>query len=126
MLTLERPVVDLELSDEEVTRILDALDESELPIGDSERRSERRYLRGTALLVRLTRPGFTTADFRVRLRNISQHGVAFLSRYDWAPGTRLFVELPIGEQLAPTEKAAVVKRNREVADKVYEIGAEFR
>jgi hypothetical protein len=125
MQTLERQVIDLELSDEAVTQLLDALDEAELPSSDSERRSERRYLRGTALLVKLTRPGFTTADFRVRLRNISHHGVAFLSRYDWSPGTRLFVELPIGEQLAPSEKAAVVRRSREVAANVYEIGAEF-
>jgi hypothetical protein len=125
MQTLERPVIDLELSDEEVTQLLDALDEAELPIADSDRRSERRYLRGTALLVKLTRPGFTTADFRVRLRNVSNHGVAFLSRYDWTPGTRLFVELPIGDHLAATEKASIVRRSREVAEDVFEIGAEF-
>ena len=126
MLTSNRPIVDLDISDDEVTRILDELDEAEVPMTDSERRSERHYLRGTALLVKLSQPGFTTADFRVRLRNISRHGVAFLSRYDLAQGTRLYAELPIGDHLSPTEKAAVVRRSRQVEENVYEIGAEFQ
>ena len=120
-----RPIHDLGLSDAEVTELLDNLDAGEIDTRESERRSLRRYLRGTALIVRMSRPGFTAADFRVRLRNISQHGVAFLSRHAWEPGTQICLELPIGPDLAIVEQQAVVVRSRHIEGEIHEIGAEF-
>ena len=120
-----RSIYDLELSDEEVTAILDKLDAEETQVRVSERRSLRRFLRGTALVVRMSLPGFTMADFRVRLRNISQHGLAFLSRYTLEPGTRLTLQLPIGSDLSMVEKPAVVVRSRLVEGLIHEVGVEF-
>ena len=120
-----RSIYDLELSDEEVTAILDRLDAEELRVKTSGRRSLRRFLRGTALVVRMSLPGFTMADFRVRLRNISQHGVGFLSRYALEPGTRLTLQLPIGPDLSMVEKPAVVVRSRPVEGPIHEVGVEF-
>ena len=125
MSTTSRPVHDVGLSDEQVTLILDKLDAMEARVKKSERRSDRRYLRGTAMLVNLSRPGYTMADFRVRLRNISRHGVAFLSGNAMQPGTRLRIQLPIGPDLSIVEQEAVVTRCRQVESQVHEIGAEF-
>ncbi len=121
----QRPVYDIGLSDEEVSRILDKLATDEVDVRGSERRSPRRFMLGTALIVGMSRPGFATADFRVRLRNISRHGVAFIGRYALAPGTLLNLQLPIGPDLDITQEPAVVVRCRKVEEGVYEIGADF-
>ena len=120
-----RAIQDLGLSDAEVTKLLDELDACEVEPRASERRSNRHPFRGTALVVKMSLPGFTTADFCVRLRNISRHGVAFLSRHAFEPGAKLSLELPIGQHLEIVERQAVVVRNRQVGDQVYEVGAEF-
>ena len=125
MSTSCRTVQDLGISDEEVTRILDRLDEAERQVKTSERRSTRRYLRGTAMIVNMSRPGYTMADYRVRLRNVSDHGVVFLSRHAWDAGTRFDIELPIGPDLSIVEKKATVVRCRHVEGPICEIGAEF-
>jgi len=75
-----RPVYDIELTDEEVTELLEKLASEETDVHKSERRSPRRFCIGTALIVDLSLPWFAGADFRVRMRNTSQHGVAFLCR----------------------------------------------
>lgn len=120
-----RTVYDIELTDEEVTELLERLDSAEGKVTNSERRSQRRFCIGTALIVGMSLPGFAGADFRVRLRNISQHGVAFLSRHPFQPGVRLGIELPIGPDLTPVERPACVVRCRQVTEKVFEIGADF-
>ena len=125
MATSCRTVQDIDLSDEEVTRILDRLDAMERRTKSSERRSPRRYLRGTAMITNMSLPGYTTADYRVRLRNVSEHGVVFLSRHAWDAGTRFDIELPIGPDLSVVEKRAAVVRCRHVEGPICEIGAEF-
>ena len=125
MSTSCRTVQDLDISDEEVNRILDRLDAMERQTKSSARRSDRRYLRGTAIITNMSLPGYTTADYRVRLRNVSQHGVVFLCRHSWEPGTRFDIQLPIGPDLSVVEKTAVVVRCRYVEGPICEIGADF-
>jgi hypothetical protein len=120
-----RSIQNIDLSDAEVTKVLDALDASEVQGRVCERRSPRRPIRGTALIVGSSRPGFTMADYRVRLRNISRHGVAFLSQHEWAKGAKICLELPVGPKLDAVECEAVVVRCRQIEDRAYEIGAEF-
>lgn len=122
----ERPVYDIGLSDEEVTRILDKLAANELDVRDSQRHSSRRFIVGTALITGMSRPGFATADFRVRLRNISREGVAFLSRYALDPGTRFRIQLPTGPELNMVEEEAVVVRCRLIGDSIYDIGVQIQ
>ena len=125
MSTSLRIVQDIGISDEDVTRILDRLDAVECETQKSKRRSDRRYLRGTAVIANMSLPGYTTADYRVRLRNVSNHGVVFLTRHSWDPGTRFEIQLPIGPELEAVESKAVVVRCRHVEGPVCEIGAEF-
>ena len=125
MSTSFRTVQDLGISDEEVTRILDRLDAMERQTKTSARRSDRRYLRGTAIITNMSRPGYTMADYRVRLRNVSQHGVVFLCRHSWEPGTRFDIQLPIGPDLSVVDRRAVVVRCRYVEGPICEIGADF-
>lgn len=125
MATSCRAVQDIGISDEDVTRILDRLDAMECRTKISERRSDRRYLRGTAIITNMSLPGFTMADYRVRLRNVSQHGVVFLTRHSWEAGTRFEIQLPIGPNLDIVDTKAVVVRCRHVEGPICELGAEF-
>lgn len=125
MVTSCRAVQGIGISDEDVTRILDRLDAMECRTNISERRSDRRYLRGTAIITNMSLPGFTMADYRVRLRNVSQHGVCFLTRHSWEAGTRFEIQLPIGSNLDIVDHKAVVVRCRHVEGPICEIGAEF-
>lgn len=122
----DRPIYDIGLPDEEVSRILDKLNAQEVQVTGTERRSVRHCILGTALIVGMSRPGFATADFRVRLRNISRHGVAFISRYALEPGTLLNIQLPIGRDLEIRQEPGVVVRCREVEDGIYEIGVDYK
>lgn len=121
----ERVIRDIGISDEDVTRILDRLDAAEIRVKDSERRSVRRYMRGTAIVAAVLRPGASPELYRVRMRNISEHGVAVLSPVAFEPGTRIFIELPVGPALSIVKKPAVVRRCRSVEGTIHEIGAEF-
>lgn len=121
-----RTVYDVDLSDEDVTRILDKLVANELSVSDSRRRLSRRFIVGTALITGMSRPGFASADIRVRLRNISREGVAFLSRYALEPGTRFRIQLPTGPELSMVEEEAVVIRCQFIEDSIYDIGVQIQ
>jgi len=85
----DRPVQDIRISDEDVNRMLDRLDDAEIRVRKSERRSVRRYLRGTAIVATVLRPDASADVYRGRIRNISDHGVAILSPVALAPDTQL-------------------------------------
>jgi len=126
-MAVEAPEVqDIGISDEEVTRILDQMEPDERVKQVEQRRSQRSYLRGTTVFIVVLKgsqpPGVL---YRARLRNVSFHGVSFLTCGPMVPGTRLRMELPVGRDLDTVEKHAVVRRCRHIERMIYEIGAEF-
>ena len=125
MSTSGPPVQEIGISDEDVTRILDQLDDAEGTVKRSERRSSRRYLRGTAMVTIVLHPDSPPVGYRARIRNISHHGVAILSPAAMALGTQLALQLPIGRELSIVEKPAVVRRCRHVEGTIHEIGVEY-
>jgi hypothetical protein len=125
MSTSDLPVQDIGISDEDVTRILDRLDDAEATVKKSKRRSSRLHVRGTAVATVALHPDSPPVHYRVRLRNISDYGVAVLSPVAMAPGTELEIQLPIGPSLSVVERRAVVRRCRHVEGKIHEIGAEY-
>ncbi len=118
-------VQDIGLPDKDATRVLDALDAAECDPQADKRRSTRDYLRGTAVFVTLQASRPPAVAFRVRFRNVSKHGVAFLSCGPMVVGTRLRMELPAGNDLDTVERHAVGRRCRHVEQMIHEIGAEF-
>ena len=92
---------------------------------DSRRRSTRHRLRGAAVVVKVQKHSIWPTVYRIRLRNVSRHGVAFLSRAPMMPGDFLRIELPIGPRSNMVEKHAIVRRCRYVEDMIHEVGAEF-
>ena len=119
-------VQDIGISDEEVTRLLDQIEPDERVKQVELRRSQRTYLRGTTLFVVVLKgaqpPGVL---YRARLRNVSFHGVSFLTCGPMVPGTRLRMEMPVGRDLNTVEKHAIVRRCRHIERMIYEVGAEF-
>jgi len=117
--------LDIKLSDVEATRLLDELEAKETEQERSKRRSARRELRGVLLPITVLEDGEPTGVFRVRMRDISQHGAGFLSRVAMNPGTALTVHLPIGPNASVVAKRAVVRRCSHVKGMIYDIGVEF-
>jgi len=111
---------DLSLSDEEVTQLLDRLDANGSGVANELRGAPRHPLRGRAVCVILVHPNATNA-MRVRLRNLSSTGIAFLSATFLAPGTSVQLLMPqtVGD------KVGVVRRSRIVQPDVFEVGAVF-
>lgn len=125
----EPPICDIRLTPQAIEAILEELDGLEREVPESKRRSERFPLRGIAVNMELTcvdhlglAPGRV---IRVRLRNVSQHGLAFLSGVMVPLGANLTLRLPIGQKGEMVEKRAVVVRCRHVKGMVHEVGAEF-
>jgi hypothetical protein len=123
--TTDFPVCDVRVPPEVVSRILDRLDAAQPSPEASQRRSERYSLRGLAVLVLIGADGVTEAIIRVRLRNVSRHGVAFLSARPILPGTAFRIGLPIGPAGETVERAATAVRCRLVGHGLHEVGAEF-
>jgi hypothetical protein len=115
----------LRISKEEATRILDRLDAQEKKTEVSARRSARCRLRGELLVATVPPSSFPATTYYVRLRNVSRHGVAFLSRTAMTPGTLLTIHLPIGPESTIVERRATVRRCRHIEGMIHEIGAEF-
>lgn len=125
MPSIECEIRDLEISDEDANRLLDALDESQEGCKHSDRTSPRHFLRGTAF-VRIVRDDHEPAAAHlVRIRNISRTGVAFLSPTAIEASMRLTIELPIGPNLSIVSKEAIARHSRDVSSGIVEIGAEF-
>ena len=124
-----QPICDIRLSPDEIGFILDDLDRSENEVADSKRRSQRFGLRGMSVIVTVKAGDEHTMIpermIRVRLRNVSQHGFAFLSGIMLPCGANLTLNLPIGNGGRAVEKRAVVRRCRHVNCMVHEVGAEF-
>jgi hypothetical protein len=118
-------VQDIGISDEKVTKLLDNLDAAEVAVSGSQRRSARSPLRGTAVMAIVDEAGSAPNTYRVRLRNISLEGVAFLIGRPLYPGVEITIELPIGSGLSLVKRRAVVRRYRLVEEPFHEIGAEF-
>jgi PilZ domain len=121
----ETEVFGFRLPDAEVGRLLNHLDDGESDVDDSKRRSARHALRGKAMVVFLSESGNADIGYSVRMRNISQHGLAFLTHRNMLPGTLIRIQLPMGTDRAVVQKRAVVRRCRHVQAMVFEIGAEF-
>ncbi len=119
------PLEDIGISDEQVTRLLDSLDDAETPVSGSERRSSRSYLRGTAVVAFASEADTLRTAYRVRLRNLSRDGVAFLICSPLATGVEVTLELPVGPGLSLVKRRAIVQRCREVEGPIHEIGVEF-
>ncbi|MCG8406305.1 MAG: PilZ domain-containing protein [Phycisphaerales bacterium] len=123
--TPDEILFDVQISKEDVKRILDRLDASESNVTTSKRRSLRRPLRGLSSVVCVVDPDNPPINLGIRLRNFSRHGIAFLSGRQIAPGIPLKVKLPIGPNGKLVEKEAVTRRCRWIEGSVHEIGAEF-
>lgn len=124
-----QPICDIRLPPEAIERILNELDKNQCEVPNSKRRSERFRVKGRAVIVTVISGDHLAQApeqlIRVRLRNISQHGFAFLSGIMIPPEGHIKVDLPIGKGGEPVEKLAVVRRCRHVTGMVHEIGAEF-
>ncbi len=125
MNSVDENIHDIRLSAEEATTILDTLDGQANEQAEGVRRSKRHPLRGMAMVVTLDDPSRPASSYRVRMRNVSQHGVGFLSSRPMLEGTPLRVHLPLGGSGKTAIKTAVVRRCRYVQGMIYEVGAEF-
>jgi len=115
---------DLNIADSEVERILDTLDAECGSAANENRAAPRHPLRGRAVCVILVHPHATEA-MRVRLRNLSTTGVAFLSANQLLPGTRIQLLMPHAVAAGVGDQIAVVRHVRVVQAGVFEIGASF-
>jgi hypothetical protein len=121
----DQQVQDIGIPDEKVTKILDSLDDAEVSVTESARRSLRSPLRGTAVMAFVDEADSEPVTYRVRLRNISLEGVAFLIGRPLYPGVDITIELPIGPGLSLVKRRGVVRRYRLVEEPIHEIGVEF-
>jgi len=124
MISSEETVHDIQLSDEETTAILDLLDSQAHDLAEGRRRSKRLSLRGMAMVVTLDDPDHP-AVYRVRMRNASQHGVAFLINRPMSEGRLVRFHVPLDDNGKTSIKEAVVRHCRHVQKMIYEVGAEF-
>lgn len=115
---------DLSIDDVDVERILDRLDAECGSAAHENRAAPRHPLRGRAVCVILVHPHATEA-LRVRLRNLSMSGVAFLSGKQLPPGTRIQLLMPHAVAAGVGDQIAVVRHVRVVEAGVFEIGASF-
>ena len=125
MTVSDEMVFDIRISEEAVRRILDRLDSEESDVTKSLRRSERQPLHGKFVVVRVVAVDAPPTNLGTRLRNVSRHGIAFLSGRPILPGTPLKVRLPIGPEGKHVDKEAVCVRCRWVESVIHEVGAEF-
>ncbi len=113
------------LSDEQVTGLLDALDDAEANVRNTRRLEPRNGMRGTAVVI-VKEPGHADTSYLARMRNVSRYGVAFLLPVVLEAGTEVRVQLPVGPKLSLVERRAIVRRCSCVGEGVHEIGADFR
>jgi len=115
----------IRLTDQETMAILDRLDAEQADNENHQRRSQRHPLRGMEIIVRVAQRGQPPVSHLVKTRNVSQHGVGFLSTAAMLPGTMIIVRLPTQKGKTPVQKEAIVRRSQLVEGMVYAIGAEF-
>lgn len=113
------------MSEDELSSILSMLDTQGTDKENNRRRTQRHALNGLALLVTIDQPSRPASTHRVRARNLSQNGVAFLCKTPILPETRLRIQLPIGPNGSIVEKPVIVRRCQHVRGMAHEIGAEF-
>lgn len=117
--------LDIKLTDAVAALLLNRLEASEGDSQKSKRRSNRLDLRGVLLPITVLQDHEPVGVFRVRMRNVSQHGVGFLSRAAMTPGAVVTLHLPIGPNSRTVDKRAVIRRCSHVEGMIYDIGAEF-
>ena len=117
--------LDIKLTDAAAAALLDKLEANDTVADTDRRRSTRRELHGALLPITVWQDDEPVGVFRVRMRNVSQHGVGFLSRVAMAPGAVVTLHLPIGPSATTIDKQAVVRRCSHVQGMIYDIGAEF-
>jgi len=123
---VESPRPALRLSDTQQEQILRELDEAPTdPKRINQRRSERIALPGSlSVLLDITHPGGGSDRFRVRGRNVSDHGLSFLHGCYVHQGTRCLLTLrrPDDESLAVSASAV---RCRYITGGAHEVGVAF-
>jgi len=118
-------VQDIGLTDENVARILDELDARQSAPNAEQRRQRRDRRRGKAALIVMQASLPPAAAHWIRLRNISDRGVAFLKHGPLRQGTYVRLELPTGHDGRTVTKQATVRHCRQVEGQICEIGVEF-
>lgn len=117
-------VEDLPLPRGELECILTELDAEEADVAlVSRRRSPRNDLRGASAQVVIKGPDGQPQVLAACIRNMSVHGLAFLVGQSISPGSTVTVRLSDGDHTL--EEKAVVVRNRQVKEVIYEMGAVF-
>lgn len=119
------PLLPIRISDHELEKILDALDSHVIDRDENRRRSPRFSIRKLSLTVIIAQQGMPPTRHIVRARNLSAHGLGFLSTAVMLPGTQLRVVLPSGPGGQTIEKPAIVRRCTHIRGRTHEIGAEF-
>lgn len=125
MATFSLNIQDIGITDDEVARILDELDAVKTEPQADRRSSVRSHLRGKAVLTVLQASLPPAPAFWVRLRNVSEHGVAFLKSGPMPIDAFVRLELPTGRDAKTTTKHTVIRHCRHVEGTIYEIGVEF-
>lgn len=115
----------IRLSDKKAAAILDRLNAEQVDDGNDQRRSQRHPLRGVGMVVSVAQQGQPAVSHEVKLSNISQHGLAFITTAAMLPGTMVTVHLPTGKRGESAPKEAIVRRCRLVQGMIYGIGVEF-
>jgi hypothetical protein len=121
----ERPTGLLGLTPDQLTALLDELDEASKDPSFSKRRSPRKPFRSVNVRVHVLN---TKADgdvsFYVPTRNLSLHGLAFLHHHMMPVDQTLRLEIPFRKGYV-VQLLARVARCRHVRGMIHEIGVEF-
>ncbi len=125
MATYSLNVQDIDISDEDVTRLLDKLDAEKSQTRVEQRSVQRDDHRGRAMLIVMQASLPPASAHWVRLRNISEQGIAFLKHGALPLDAFVRLELPTGCEIQTMEKYAVVRHCRQIQGMVHEIGVEF-
>lgn len=113
------------LTTEQVSALLDAMDQQESMEGNELRKFKRLRYRNGKITVHVLEDESTSAFcFRVVARNLSSNGMGFLHGQMLPPGKRVLVELPL-KQKNMLYVVARVAYCRHVRAMIHEIGLEF-
>ena len=120
------PICELRLSPARLEALLNKLDaEASTSTDESKRQFERVAHRARITVTAIFGGRSPDIVMSCVLRNLSRNGVAFVAGMVVAPGTRLIVEIPAGNNIGSLKRSAVVRRCRLVSGRIHEIGAEI-
>ena len=114
----------LRLTEEYVTKILDQLDRDQASAAANARKSERHTYRAKVIVEWIVNDGAHRAA--VATRNLSRHGLGFLTTRFVYPGTRCRVRLISALNIAQVSEATVMRcRYLSGTTGVHEVGVKF-